>query len=83
MVNESTRNAGDVGSIPGSGISPGEGNGNPFFLEKSPGQRSQVAYSSWGHKRPNLHLDLDLQNLLLSHSDSFVTPWTVAHLAPL
>ena len=27
---ESTRNAGDLGSIPGSGRSPGEGNGNPF-----------------------------------------------------
>ena len=24
------RNAGDLGSIPGSGSSPGEGNGNPF-----------------------------------------------------
>ena len=23
-------NAGDIGSIPGSGVSPGEGNGNPF-----------------------------------------------------
>ena len=27
---ESTRNAGDLGSIPGSGKSPGEGNGNPL-----------------------------------------------------
>ena len=27
---ESARNAGDPGSIPGSGISPGEGNGNPL-----------------------------------------------------
>ena len=27
---ESTGNAGDPGSIPGSGRSPGEGNGNPF-----------------------------------------------------
>ena len=27
---ESACNAGHVGSIPGSGISPGEGNGNPF-----------------------------------------------------
>ena len=27
---ESTANAGDMGSIPGSGRSPGEGNGNPF-----------------------------------------------------
>ena len=32
---ESTCNTGDSGSIPGSGTSPGEGNGNPlqyFFL---------------------------------------------------
>ena len=27
---ESARNAGDLGSIPGSGRSPGEGNGYPF-----------------------------------------------------
>ena len=27
---ESTRNAGDAGSIPGSGRSPGEGNSNPL-----------------------------------------------------
>ena len=27
---ESTCNAGDAGSIPGSGRSPGEGNGNPL-----------------------------------------------------
>ena len=26
----SARNAGDLGSIPGSGRSPGEGNGNPL-----------------------------------------------------
>ena len=35
--------AGDVSLIPGSGRSPGGGNGNPFqysFLEKSHGQRS-------------------------------------------
>ena len=33
---ESACNAGDLGSIPGSGRSPGEGNGNPLqysFLE--------------------------------------------------
>ena len=28
---DSAYNAGDVGSIPGSGRSPGEGNGNPFL----------------------------------------------------
>ena len=30
MVKASTYNAGDLGSIPGSGRSPGEGNGNPL-----------------------------------------------------
>ena len=29
-VKESACNAGDLGSIPGSGSSPGEGNGNPL-----------------------------------------------------
>ena len=49
---ESTCNAGDVGSIPVSGRSPGGGNGNPLMyscLEKSHGQRSLVDYSTWGH----------------------------------
>ena len=35
---ESVRNVGDLGSIPGLGRSPGEGNGNPlqnFCLENS------------------------------------------------
>ena len=38
----------DVGSVPGSGGSPGGGNGNPLqdsCLEKSHGQRSLVGYS--------------------------------------
>ena len=46
-------NVGDLGSIPGSGRSLGEGNGNPLqysCLEKSHGQRSQVGYSPWGPK---------------------------------
>ena len=30
MVKASAYNAGDMGSIPGSGRSPGEGNGNPL-----------------------------------------------------
>ena len=49
---ESTCNAGDVGSIPGSGRSSREGNGNPVFLPgNSHGQRSLVGYGSWGSKR--------------------------------
>ena len=43
----------DMGSIPGSGRSPGEGNGNPLqypSLEKSQGQRSLAGCSPWGRK---------------------------------
>ena len=38
---ESARNAGDLGLIPGSGRSPGEGNGNPLqcFCRESPRDR--------------------------------------------
>ena len=42
-----------MGSIPGSGRSPGEGNGNPtpaFLSGKSHGQRSLIGYSPQGCK---------------------------------
>ena len=48
---ESACNEGDLGSIPGLGRSPGEGNGNPlqvFLPGESNGQRSLVGYSPWG-----------------------------------
>ena len=50
---ESACNVGDLGSIPGLGRSPGEGNGNPLqysCLEKPHGRRSPVGYSPYGHK---------------------------------
>ena len=50
---ESACNAGDPGSIPGLGGSPGEGNGNPLCyscLENPCGQRSLAGYSPWGCK---------------------------------
>ena len=57
---------GDPGSIPGSGRSPGEGNGNPFHyycLEKSHGLRSLVGYNPWGRKESDtterLHFTLE------------------------
>ena len=43
----------NAGSIPGSGRSPGEGNGNPapvFQPVESHGQTSLVGYSPWGRK---------------------------------
>ena len=57
MVKNPPANAGatrDSGLIPGSGRSPGGGNGNPFqysCLENPQGQRSLVGYSPWGHKQ--------------------------------
>ena len=55
---ESARNAGDLGSIPGLGRSPGEGNGNQLcqysFLENPHGQRSLTGYSPWGCKESDM-----------------------------
>ena len=48
---ESTCSAGDLGSVPGSGRSPGGGHGNPLqysCLENPHGQRSLADYSLWG-----------------------------------
>ena len=53
---ESACNAGDPGSIPRSGRSPGEDSprerrlSRVFLPGKSQGQRSLVGYSPWGHK---------------------------------
>ena len=38
-------NTGNSGSIPGSGKSPGEANGNPLQSGKSHGQRSLAGYN--------------------------------------
>ena len=52
---ESTWNAGDLGSIPGLGSSPGEGNGNPLqysclasLMDK--GAWQGLTHSPWGHE---------------------------------
>ena len=49
VVKNPSANTGDLGSIPGSGRFPGEGNSNP--AGKSHGQRSLVGYGPWGCKR--------------------------------
>ena len=55
-VKASTCNAGDLGSIPGSGRSPGEGNGNPlqyYCLEnpwtEEPGRLQSMGLQRVGH----------------------------------
>ena len=49
VVNKLLANAGNMDSIPGSGRSLGEGNGN-ILTWKSHGQTSLAGYSSWGCK---------------------------------
>ena len=49
--------AGDMGSIPGWGRSPGGGHGNPLqysHLENPHGQRSLVGYSPWDSKKSDM-----------------------------
>ena len=52
-LSANTGDARDTGSMPGSGRSPGEGNGNPLqysCLENPHGQRSLAGFSPWGRK---------------------------------
>ena len=49
VVKNPPANAGNPSSIPGSGRSPGEGNG--FLPGKSHGERGVAGYGSWSHKR--------------------------------
>ena len=52
----SARDLRDAGLIPGSGRSPGEGNGNPLqysCLENPHGQRRLAGYRPWGCKESN------------------------------
>ena len=60
----------DPGAIPGSGRSPGEGNGSPpvFLPRKSHGQRSLVGFSPWDHKESDMTEQLN-NNLILYRSD--------------
>ena len=58
---ESDYNAGDPGSIPGLGRSPGEWQPIPIFLpEEFHGQGSLVVYSPWGHKESDMTEQLAL-----------------------
>ena len=54
---ESSWNAGDLGSIPGLGRTPGGGHSNPpqySCLEDPRGQRSLAGYSPWGWKESDV-----------------------------
>ena len=59
-------NAGDPSSIPGSGRSHGEGNGNPlqFLPGKFHGLRNLIGYSPWGFKESDMTELLHIHFLL-------------------
>ena len=48
----SVYSVGDLGLIPGSGRSPGEGNGNP--LQYSCLENPMIGYSPWDHKESDM-----------------------------
>ena len=62
--------AGDFGSIPGLGRSPGEG--NVFLPGKSHGQRSLVGYSPWDCKESDMTERLHFICLWVFQISSFV-----------
>ena len=82
VVKNLSASARDVGSIPGLGISPGRGNGNPtpvFLPGKYHGQQSLVGYSPWGDK------ELDTPELLSTYTYIHVvfTPTFISSLSTL
>ena len=60
-------NAEDVGSIPGSWRSPGEGNGNPlqYSCLGNPMYRNLAGSGTWGRKRVGHDLATKLQQQLI------------------
>ena len=63
LVKKSACNVGNLGSIPGMGRSPGEGNSYPLQysgLEDPHGQRNLEGYRPWGHKESDTTEQLEL-----------------------
>ena len=70
---ESTYNGGDLGSIPGSGRSPGEGNGNPLqysCLENPHGQEAG-GHSPWGHQESDVTEQLSTAHITHSNAQKW------------
>ena len=64
---------GDLGSIPGLGRSPGEGNGktSPVFLPREfHGQWSLAGYRPWGHKESDMTEQLSVTHSLRYADDT-------------
>ena len=67
--------AGDMGSIPGLGISPGGGPGNPLQYSYLENPRDRGAYSPWGCK------ELDTTDTT-EHADTNVPVWKHTRALP-
>ena len=73
---ESACNAGDAGSIPGSGRSPGGGNGNllQHSCRENPMEKGAYrGYSPWGHKESD-STDATKQHIHFKANDGGVLP---------
>ena len=53
IVKKLPANAGDMVSVPGSGRSPGQGNGNPLQCSSLENPMDRGDYCPWGHKESN------------------------------
>ena len=69
-------NAGDTGSIPGLGKSPGEGNGNPFQYSC---QENLLDRGAWWVTVHGVTKELDTTSLTLTHTHTH-THWTLRRL---
>ena len=66
---ESACNAGDLGLTPGSGRSPGEGNGNPLQYSCL---ENPIGYGPWGCKESDMTEQLTSINYHQEHSKQSV-----------
>ena len=94
---EFTCNAGDLGSMPGLGRSPGEGNGNPLYCSGLENPMDSGAWCSTVHRVAELDMTERLTHTHHPGSPFIrmccavlgqscldpVTLWTVAHQAPV
>ena len=63
----SVYNVGDLGSIPGSGRSPGEGNGNPLQYSCLENPMDRGAWYPWGHKESDTTEQLHFHTIITPH----------------
>ena len=75
---ESASNAGDLGLIPGSGRSSGEGNGNPLQYSCLENFRASGAWWATVYQVAKRNSSIEFSRVWL-----FVTPWTAVHQASL